>query len=45
MAVERKKKLADYGLNSERILMEKVGPKQGEPRAFETGARRTSRSA
>ena len=31
-----KKRLADYGLNSERILMTKVGAKKGEPGAFET---------
>ena len=30
-----KKKLADYGLNTERILMEKHGPKRDEPPAFE----------
>jgi NADH-quinone oxidoreductase subunit B len=35
MAVERKKSLADYGLNSERILMEKVGPLKGDPSKFE----------
>jgi NADH-quinone oxidoreductase subunit B len=35
VAIERKKSLADYGLNSERILMTKVGPKQGEPSKFE----------
>ena len=36
MAVEKPKRLADYGLNSERVLMSKVGPKKGEPGAFET---------
>ena len=30
-----KKRLADYGLNTERILMEKHGPKRDEPPAFE----------
>ena len=30
-----KKRLADYGLNTERILMEKHGQKRGEPPAFE----------
>ena len=34
MAVERKK-LADYGLNTERLLMEKRGPKKGQPSTFE----------
>ncbi len=34
MAVERKR-LADYGLNSERLLMGKIGPKRDEPAAFE----------
>jgi NADH-quinone oxidoreductase subunit B len=28
-------KLADYGLNSERLLMRKAGPKRDEPAAFE----------
>jgi NADH-quinone oxidoreductase subunit B len=35
MAVDRPK-LADYGLNSERLLMRKVGPKRDEPAKFET---------
>jgi NADH-quinone oxidoreductase subunit B len=35
MVSPTQKPLADYGLNSERILMSKVGPKQGEPGAFE----------
>jgi NADH-quinone oxidoreductase subunit B len=34
VAVERKR-LADYGLNSERLLMGKLGPKEDEPAAFE----------
>ena len=34
MAVERKR-LADYGLNSERLLMRTHGPKRDEPAAFE----------
>ena len=34
MAVERKR-LADYGLNSERLLMSQVGIKRDEPAAFE----------
>ncbi len=39
MAVEKdppKKRLADYGVNSERVLMTKVGAKKGEPGVFET---------
>ncbi len=35
MAVDRPK-LADYGLNSERLLMRKAGPKRDEPAKFET---------
>jgi len=35
VAVEGRKRLADYGLNSERLLMSKVGPKRDEPAAFE----------
>jgi NADH-quinone oxidoreductase subunit B len=36
VAVERKgKRLADYGLNSERLLMTKLGPKRDEPAKFE----------
>jgi NADH-quinone oxidoreductase subunit B len=34
VAVERKK-LADYGLNTERLLMRKVGPKREEPAKIE----------
>jgi hypothetical protein len=34
MAVERKR-LADYGLNTERLLMEKRGRMEGEPWMFE----------
>jgi NADH-quinone oxidoreductase subunit B len=34
MAVERKR-LADFGLNSERLLMTKLGPKKDEPAEFE----------
>jgi NADH-quinone oxidoreductase subunit B len=34
VAVERKR-LADFGLNSERLLMTKLGPKKGEPAKFE----------
>jgi NADH-quinone oxidoreductase subunit B len=34
VAVERKK-LADYGLNTERLLMRKVGPKRDEPAKIE----------
>ncbi len=37
MAVGKpKKRLADYGVNSERVLMTKTGPMKGEPGAFET---------
>jgi NADH-quinone oxidoreductase subunit B len=37
MAVEKpKKRLADYGVNSERVLMTKTGPMKDEPGAFET---------
>jgi NADH-quinone oxidoreductase subunit B len=39
MAVKKdppKKRLADYGVNSERVLMTKRGAKKGEPGAFET---------
>jgi NADH-quinone oxidoreductase subunit B len=37
MAVEKpKKRLADYGVNSERVLMTKRGAKKDEPGAFET---------
>jgi NADH-quinone oxidoreductase subunit B len=35
MAVEKRKPLADYGLNSERLLMTKLGPNRGEAGAFE----------
>jgi NADH-quinone oxidoreductase subunit B len=31
----RRKRLADYGLNSERLLMGKYGPKRDEPSEFE----------
>jgi NADH-quinone oxidoreductase subunit B len=35
VAVERPRRLADYGLNTERLLMEKRGPKQGDTSKFE----------
>ena len=34
MAVERRKRIADYGLNTERLLMEKCGPRR-DPSKFE----------